>query len=38
MIPWDLLIDLGLGATLKQSNMAAIFKMATKDYEILITI
>ena len=35
MIPWDLIFNLDLGATLKKSNMAAIFKMATKYYKIL---
>ena len=36
MIPWDLIFYFGLGATLKKSDKAAIFKMATKYYEILI--
>ena len=38
MIPWDLIFDLGLGATLKKFNMPAIFKTATRYYEILITV
>ena len=38
MIPWDLIIDFGLGATLTKSNMAAIFKMATKYDKILNTV
>ena len=38
MIPWGLIIDFGLGATLKKSNTAAIFKMANSNYEILITL
>ena len=38
MIPWDLIFNSGLGATLKKSNMAAIFKMATGYYKILTTL
>ena len=38
MIPWDLIFNSGLGATLKKSNMAASFKMATGYYIILTTL
>ena len=37
IIPWDRIFNWGLGATLKKSNVAAIFKMETKYYKILIT-
>ena len=36
MIPWEPIFHFGLGANLKKkSNMAAIFKMATRFYKIL---
>ena len=38
MIPWDLIFNSGLGATLKTSNMAVIFKMVTGYYKILTTL
>ena len=38
MIPWNLIFDFGLGATLKKSKMAAIFNMATGYYKILPTL
>ena len=37
MIHWEPIFHFGLGANLKKSNMAAIFKMATRFYKILIT-
>ena len=38
MIPWKLIFNFSLGATLKKSNMAAIFKMATRYYKVLTTL
>ena len=38
MIPWDILFNLGIGATLKKPNTAVIFKMAARNYKILMTI
>ena len=38
MIPWNLIFDFGLGATLKKSTMAAIFNIATGYYKILPTL
>ena len=37
MIPWNVIFNFGLGATLKKSNMAAIFKMPIWYYKILKT-
>ena len=37
MIPWEPIFHFGPGANLKKCNMAAIFKMATICYTILIT-
>ena len=37
MFPCDLIFNLGLGTNLKKSNMAAIFKMDTRNYEVSIT-
>ena len=33
IIPWDLTFKFSLGATLKKSNMAAIFKMAARYFK-----
>ena len=38
MIPWKLIFNFSLGATLKKSIMAAIFKMATRYYKVLTTL
>ena len=38
MIPWEPIFHFVLGANLKISNMAAIFKIATRYYKILTTI
>ena len=38
MIPWNLIFNFGLGATLKKSSMADVFKMATRYYKIFKTL
>ena len=41
MIAWEVIFNFGLvyiGASLKKSDMAAIFKMASRYYKILITL